>query len=385
VPPGFFDRWRKAGMSTTETDRKTSPVPDQAAVGKSKAETDRKISQVLDEVAAPVSETETDPKIRQVPDDVALLDLMLEDQENQPELYKSSNYYRVYHNESIPYLRSVGLKDYRTKAPRTISSFGAVDSKVQLDELAVRRLMYYHAERYGLGSSARPLSDVEISRCGNPEDYFEINGRGLTPRSLIYYMRYGYAGRHVDWNAVKVVAELGPGVGTQTEVIAQLHPGISLLLFDIPPQIYVCEAYLRAVFGDRVVSYRQTRQLARGFRPEPGRIYIFGNWHMEILRQIEFDLFWSAACLCATEPDIAENYLSIVNDSPASAAYLMENFGGLFTASSPGQYGVMRKTTMENYRRGLSKFDLTDKAPHHFEDSSLRDEYEHSFWRRRTG
>ena len=329
--------------------------------------------------------SETDRKISQVPDDVALLDLMLEDQAKQPDRYGATNYYRVYHNESIPYLRSVGLKDYRTRAPNTISSFGAVDSKVQVDELTIRRLMYYHAERYGFGSSARPLSEVQISRCGNPEDYFEINGRGLTPRSLMYYIRYGYVGRHVDWNAVKVVAELGPGAGTQTEVIAQLHRGITLLLFDIPPQLYVCEAYLRTVFGDRVVSYRQTRQIARGFRPEPGRIYIFGNWQMEILQAVQFDLFWSAACLCATEPDIAENYLAIVNNSPAPAAYLMENFEGLFNATAPGQYGVIRKTTMENYRKGLSKFDLVEKSPHHFEDSSLRENYEHSFWRRKSG
>ena len=66
----------------------------------------------------------------QVPDDVALLDLMLEDQATQNELYGTTNYYRAYDSESIPYLRNVGLTDFRTKAPSTIASFGAVDLKM---------------------------------------------------------------------------------------------------------------------------------------------------------------------------------------------------------------------------------------------------------------
>lgn len=332
-----------------------------------------------------MSALQSDLKNLQVADDVALLDLMLEDQHSQHELYGTTNYYDVYHATSVPYLREVGLKDYRTKAPSSISSFGAVDSKMgPLDEATARRLMYFHAERFGVGSTARALSDVEISRCGNPEDYFLINGRGLTPRGLMYYMRYGYVGRFVNWDSVNVVAELGPGAGTQTEVIAQLHPKISFLLFDIPPQLYVCERYLSTVFGDRAVSYRRTRELAEDFAPEPGRIYFFGNWQIERLLTVKYDLFWSAACLCATEPQVAENYLRIVDGSFAQLAYLMENFDGLFQASARGQSGVMQPTTMENYHKALMQFEMLDRSPHPFADSNFRDGYDNSFWRRRT-
>jgi putative sugar O-methyltransferase len=327
----------------------------------------------------------SDSDCPQVPDDVALLELMLEDQAKQHELYGTTNYYRAYDSESIPYLRNIGLKDFRTKAPSTIASFGAVDSKMPPpDDIAVRRLMYYHAARFGGGSSARPLSEVEISRSGNPEDFFEIDGRCLTPRSLIYYMRYGYVGRYLDWTKVGVMAELGPGVGTQTEVIGQLHPDISVLLFDIPPQLYVCEAYLRAVFGDRVVSYRETRDIKRGFQPRPGKIYVFGNWQLDILGGVDCDLFWSAAALCATEPKVAENYLRIINDSRVPVAYLMENFDGLHNAAEPGKTGVMEKTTMESYIRGLSAFQLIDKSPQPFADGVARYNYDNSIWRRKA-
>jgi putative sugar O-methyltransferase len=322
----------------------------------------------------------------QVADDLALLDLMLDDQRSQLKLYATTNYYRAYDVTTIPYLRDVGLTNFRSVAPTTISSFGAVDSRMPpLDDTAIRRLMYYHAERYGYGSSARPLSEVRISRIGRPADYFEIEGRGLTPRSLTYYMRYGYVGRHLDWATVNVVAEIGSGVGTQAEIIASLHPNVALLLFDIPAPLYVCESYLKAVFGNRVVSYRENRAVRPGFHPTPGNIYLFGNWQLEILKSVRPDLFWSAACLCATEPDVAENYLNIINRSSVPAAYLMENFNGLFTAPAPGAYGVMDRTTMKNYATGLSGFELADRTPHYFEDGSLRDEYEHTFWRRKNG
>jgi len=329
--------------------------------------------------------TNSDYARRQVPDDAALLDLMLSDQQRQSVLYGTTNYYRVYDAESIPYLRMVGLADYRSRAPTTIASFGAVDKKMPpLDDNTVRRLMYFHAERFGVGSSARPLGDVDISLCGNPEDVFEIGGRTLTPGCLTYYIRYGYVGNYLDWSAVNTMAELGPGGGTQTEIIAKLHPNMAILLFDIPPQLYVCEAYLKAVFDERVVSYRQNREIEQGFRPEPGKIYIFGNWQLELLKNIDFDLFWSAACISATEPDVAENYLGIINSSPVRMAYLMENFDGMFNATAAGHVGVLEKVTMKSYWKGLSAFELIDKSPQPFGDGTCRDNYDNSFWRRRN-
>jgi putative sugar O-methyltransferase len=320
-----------------------------------------------------------------VADDIALLDMMLSDQRLQSQLYDTTNYYRVYDAESIPYLRNVGLTDYRSKAPTSIASFGAVDKKMApLNDTTVRRLMYYHAERFGFGSSALPLSEVEISLRGNPEDTFEMNGRQLTPRCFTYYMRYGYVGRYLDWGTVNIIAELGPGGGTQTEIIAKLHPGITILLFDIPPQLYVCEAYLKAVFGERVVSYRQNRDIRQGFQPETGKIYIFGNWQLEVLKGLPLDLFWSAACLSATEPEVADNYLGIVNSSPVRMVYLMENFDGMFNAAAAGKIGVLEKTTMKSYLDGLAEFELIDKSPQAFGDSTFRDNYDNSFWRRKN-
>lgn len=322
----------------------------------------------------------------QVKDDIELLDLMLADQQKQPAIYGTTNYYSVYDTTTIPYIRQEGLTDYRTKSPLTFSTFAARDEKMApLTDVAQRRLIYFYAKQYpGPASSARPITELGISQKGNPEDYFEVEGNWYTPRSLVYYMRYGYVGRFVDWSGVRAMAELGPGSGYQAEVIAKLNPNVALLLFDIPPQLYICESYLKAVFGGRVVSFRETRKLKSGFRPEPGRIYIFGNWQMEFLRNTEIDLFWDAATLYCTEPEVTENYLGIVNAGTAKTAYLLENFDGFPEAPKPGERGVMRRTTMENYVRALSNFTRADYSEHIYEDSQFKHLLYNTVWRRKA-
>ena len=38
--------------------------------------------------------------------------------------------------------------------------------------------------------------------------------------------------------------ELGSGSGKQVEVVAKLHPNVCYFLFDMPPQLYLCEPFL---------------------------------------------------------------------------------------------------------------------------------------------
>src|SRR5262249_43591511 len=149
------------------------------------------------------------------------------------------------------------------------------------DDAVYQKLCYRFCASMAIGSSARPLSEVSVSTIGNPEDTIVVDGRTLTRLALRYYGRYAYVGRHLDWNQVQVVAELGSGAGGQTEVLAKLHPELTLLLFDIPPQLYICEQYLKAVFGDRVISYRQARTLLPDSKPTKGKIHVLGNWMLD--------------------------------------------------------------------------------------------------------
>lgn len=142
------------------------------------------------------------------------------------------------------------------------------------------------------------------------------------------------------------------------EVLKKLHPELCFYLFDIPPQLYVCEQYLKAVFPGCVVSYRDTRDLITP-PVEPGKIFIWGNWKFPILEQVQIDLFWNSASFQEMEPDVVANYLKYVNNQ-AKRVFLMEVMGGQKVAKKRGDHGVLKQTTLKNYLEGLSNLKLVD-------------------------
>jgi hypothetical protein len=62
------------------------------------------------------------------------------------------------------------------------------------------------------------------------------------------------------------------------------------------------------------------------------------------------------------EPDVVREYLGFVNAS-TKWAYLSENLKGGVKAKKPGDFGILKVTTLEDYKAGLPSFDLIDMSP----------------------
>lgn len=366
----------------------------------------------------------------QVSDDPALLDLMLADTRQAPALYKPTNYWAILERSLLQELREIGLHDFRRRQNSVLCRFGATDAvpplvqvklsqirwlynrisiripfwpalleaasdflsrklplhpAYSLDNEQIWRLAFTYAETQGGRMKARPINEIETSLYGNPEAVFEVNGKHYTLQLLYYYLHYVYCGRFVDFNALNLVVELGPGAGKQSEVIKKFHKNITILLFDIPPQSYVCEQYLKAVFPGNVVSYRNTREFTSLNNLQNGKIYIFGNWQFPLLGQIEHDLFINCASFVEMEPDVVQNYLKYVNRS-ARLVYLNQIFSGKAEARRIGLPGVLRKTVFAHYEQALSNFELINRSD--FESPlgplSGPNNYEATFWKNKT-
>ncbi len=341
----------------------------------------------------------------QAPDDYALLEMMMADLKKAPVVFQPTNYWATYEPRFMAELKAHGLKDFRRQKDAVFRAFGGVDFVHPTAELAFRnsrlfrnrlaraipglpglahrldlflsryiktldgldmatyvRLGYLFAEDYARGSAARPLSAFSMSLVGNPDGVVEIDGRLYTRQMIQYYLQYAYVSRFVSFDDLPVIAELGSGMGRQTEIFAKLHPNQTYLLFDIPPQIYVAEQYLKAVFGDRVVSYRENRDRTSLSNLRPGAIYIFGNNQMPLLETYPVDLFWNSASFHEMEPDVVQNYLRFV-DASTRWVYLGENLKGGVKASKPGDFGILKVTRREDYVGGLPSFDLIDTSP----------------------
>ena len=367
----------------------------------------------------------------QLMDDPELLETMLADYESCDPLYRPGNYWAVREEVLVKELQSVGLNDIRRRRSPYLRGFGVADpspggvgvsarrrlelsSKLRrllrvpgttwaldgFDRLInrlpmvlpygqdVNRIQETGAELCRLkaiGTNARELSDFDISLAGNPEGVFEWGNRYHTIHSLYYYLRYVYVSGFENLAAVNTIAELGSGSGKQAEVVKKLHPHVTYLLFDIVPQLYVAEQYLKAVFPGQVVSYRLTRD-AVGLTDliQPGFLHILPSWKFPLLSNLEVDLFWNAASFQEMEPHIVANYLSTVNQS-AQRVFLQELFTGKGRARGPGSPGVLRPTVLSDYREGLADFEMKDMSPCWTPMGLLREEglYHDSWWERK--
>lgn len=343
----------------------------------------------------------------QVSDDPELLKLMLDDMEVADPLYKPTNFWAVSNDLLIREIEQAGLLDFRSRKKNRLGGFGATDCKSNLISLDLKKLRYVNnrlirrlpgwsgfLERisnylanainrrcdfqdddiyrmcwqfcHELGTKstfAKPLSGLSESRMGNPEEYFSTpEGNIYTIRFLTYYLRYAFVSKNLDFDNVRTFVELGSGAGRQIEILKKLHPNTTYLLFDIAPQIYIAERYLDSVFPGEVVSYRQTRSLKDLENLEKGKIYVFGSWQFPLLKGTEIDVFWNAASMQEMEPDVVGNYLSIV-DQCAINVFIEAVMHGHHIARRPGEPGVLKKTTIDDYQNGLSRFRMVDSAP----------------------
>ena len=361
-------------------------------------------------------------QISQVKDDLELLELMIKDSQSADKMYTASNFCLFYENQIIDELRTNDLKDFRRRKNSALANFGAIDShhiysdnydnsikglylkfarfnfktiaKIRtIQKVGIRNFfskksnyinsyLYDLAKSYGKKCGAKPIENFQADLVGNP-DIFTMNKKFYTANLLYYYVMYSYCCKFIDFDKINSIMEIGSGSGKQIEVIKKLHPHITFYVLDLNPQLYVCEQYLSSVFPNSVVSYKDTRDMTRIPDDKKGKIFILGNWKISTLENLECDGFWNSASLQEMEPDIVANYLKYVNRCTTKFVFLHETMGGQTLAKENGKLGVMKKTTLEDYKQSLNNFILHDLSiANHLPTLSRFTQYRFSLWKK---
>jgi len=181
--------------------------------------------------------------------------------------------------------------------------------------------------------------------------------RSYFSSDIDYYLQYKYCSKHLDFDKIKIVVELGSGSGKQVEIIKKENPKICFLLFDIPPQLYICEQYLKNVFGDCIIGYETSKRLNELPSKHEGKIFILPAFKFPMIENIEVDLFWNSSSFQEMHIDCVSNYLNYVNKS-AKYVFLNEVMQG----KKPRDI-VYNKITLQDYINFLINFDLLDLSP----------------------
>lgn len=306
--------------------------------------------------------------VSQVDDDETLLSSMMSFVLEGDPMYAPTNYWSYYSKYFMPELTKRGLKDFRRRRDSILRSFGATDLfpyaeirnadspmlkgrpptdkgklgkvltkiveaipgvRLSIDGLSPQEFVEYtiwratpYFERKGLN-----IHKSRSTLIGNPEGIRHVDGMKWTYQQAQYCLTFGIAMQNVDVPEQGVFCDLGAGMGRQVEIVAAQYPEMTCLAFDIPPQLYVCNQFLKKRFPDRVVEFKDAINLDISGKTEVpeelrGKIIVLPPNKMPEWANIKVDLFWNSACFQEMEPDIVRNYLNLVKQMRTEIIYI---------------------------------------------------------------
>jgi len=302
--------------------------------------------------------------VKQVNNDPQLLKTMMNDLSGADDLYRPTNYWEHYQQFFLPELESRGLEDFRRRRNSILNSFGAVDlafsgnlqykgrrrikgisrmiralsvllEKMNLEyvpsESSENITRYFHAhvkkkfDRAGLDINLCPTTDH-----GNPEDLVIIDDEKWSLAHLQICSMLVDTFDNIEFKDGMIFCEIGPGLGRNIEILARLYRHATFVIFDIPPQLYVANQYLCSVFGDRVISYENAVKVDPRNVEDPikGKIVMLPSWKMPEWSAVKLDIFWNSASFQEMEPNVVENYLSLVREMDPGYVYINSLPGG---------------------------------------------------------
>lgn len=314
------------------------------------------------------------------------LDRLLKEYHNAPEIFQAGRYWKTYEDKIVSEIKQADITQLRSGKYPIFSTFGFSEAVYnyhpnlplheKLIKQAIRKLFvtnrailpyslklsdiremaYHHCVLQGELAGAKPISEIEASAFGNPADLFEINGKKYTMQFLNFYIKLCFVQRTLRLKGNETIVELGSGSGFQVEVLKKVFPDLTILCFDLPAPLYLCQQYLTHVLGDaQVVQSDETMEVTdlEG-SVEKGKVHMFGNWKFPLLKTFKFDLFWNAASFGEMEPDIVKNYLSYVKGNCDYVFLLQARHG----KESTDSFGVLTPLKFSDYDSMLSGYRL---------------------------
>jgi putative sugar O-methyltransferase len=223
----------------------------------------------------------------------------------------------------------------------------------------IREMAYNNCLVQGELANLKSISEIETSTFGNPSDLFEINGKKYTMQFMNFYIRLCFAQRHLKLNGNETIVELGSGSGFQVEVLKKIFPDLTVICFDLPYPLVLCDKYLSEALGEQsVIKSSETLDWTDLNEIKKGKVHLLGNWKFPLLGKTKFDIFWNAASFGEMEPEIVKNYLSYVLGS-CNFIYLLQARKG---KESTEKSGVVKPITFNDYNLMLEGYQLIKES-----------------------
>ncbi|HEY3371455.1 MAG TPA: putative sugar O-methyltransferase [Prolixibacteraceae bacterium] len=318
------------------------------------------------------------------------LDKLIKEYKNAPEIFQAGRYWKAYEDKIASEIKSADIEQLRSGKYPIFGTFGFCESvynysinmplhtkvikkiirKLFISNKAtlpyslrlsdIREMAYNHCILQGQLAHAKSISEIETSTFGNPSDLFEMKGKKYTMQFLNFYIRFCFAQQYLNLKGDETIVELGSGSGFQVEILKKIFPNLTILCFDLPAPLYLCEQYLSKALGESQVVKSDRTIDATDLKAvvEKGKVHMFGNWMFPLLKTFPMDVFWNGASFGEMEPEIAKNYLSYIKEH-CKSVYLLQARNGKESSKSSG---VVTPIKFSDYNAMLDGFQLIKES-----------------------
>ena len=155
------------------------------------------------------------------------------------------------------------------------------------------------------------------------------------------------------------VLEIGGGYGTFGEILLKANNESFYVDVDIPPVAAVATYYLNEIFGsENVLSYDRSREISEISLESLKTKYkcvVLCPWQLPKVTGT-VDLFANFISFQEMEPDIVQNYISLVQPITKHFVLLRNSKYGKKIAEKPGEMGVKKPVTTDSIIQMFNQF-----------------------------
>ena len=314
------------------------------------------------------------------------LELTLEKNKFQKEIYKPSSFWKNASEKIIGEIKEFGIENFRnlntplgffvpTYGTPTNSFTQEISDSIleQLEKMGTKKqqlameeflsgylhaLSDYRVFKSSNNESKRPrLKDFSESSYGNPVEHFEFDDKKFSRSSLNYLLGLSFLKSHLGENdTIETVLEIGGGYGTLGEILYKAG-GVKYIDIDIPPISFVAWNYLKSL-SDEIEPFVHEKESVQIDKLKS--LSVFNSWDIEKLEGT-VDLFVNFISFQEMEPNIVENYLHHVKRLQTKWILLRNIREGKQVKKKEGDLGVEIPIKKGDYIDMMSDmYDLVD-------------------------
>jgi putative sugar O-methyltransferase len=189
------------------------------------------------------------------------------------------------------------------------------DAELLLFKYVFAELMFYKNAYFNQSSRAKELTstyNLENTVSFGCVQKVTINNKEYSCHHLELLNTHHHIAQHINFNEVSSMLEIGGGFGANVQILLQNYRNLKKVFYlDMAPNLIIGTEYLKSLFGESVIDYRQLKSSERiqFSKNDELEIICIAPWQIEKIEG-KVDYFHNAHSFVEMPKVVVENYVN---------------------------------------------------------------------------